>query len=293
MEELSVYNGMRVGANIGVDIEGGGESGVCFGGGAHADTMDVSGSLGAHTVHDHMNTVSDSDASFTHQTSVTWSYSTSGEPEYAGKDSDSFLLNTLAVIFRETRTILFNETTCTASEESPRRVTFDVGSQDNRKPLSFVSYFQVKNAIQPQLDRVLASKMAERNGELSEVDSPIPSDADSPAPSPDQLQSQISILEAGANAWRSILADYEDTHAKARNKTLPQARDFFNVRKAREPACQRRKYTIPVDPTMMSVWKHKANAVGLGISEVLPMLGQDRSDSAGKSIKFCLVTSAE
>ncbi|EJK63325.1 hypothetical protein THAOC_16023, partial [Thalassiosira oceanica] len=136
MEEMNVYRGMSYSLGGGFDFEGGGDAGVCFGGGVHAETTEMSGSLGTHFEHEKMKDVSTRDSTHSHQTSVVWSYSTSGEPEYAGKFSDSFLLNTLVIIFRVTRTILFDEATCTASE-GPITTTFDVGSQENRKPLSF------------------------------------------------------------------------------------------------------------------------------------------------------------
>ena len=248
--------------DAGLSIEGGAEAGVCFGGGAHAETVEGQGTLGVHIEHDSMQTAAESDSVHSHETRVTWSYSTSNSPEYAGQFSDSFLLNTLVIIFRETRTILFDETTCTASEESPRHVTFDVGSPKNRRPLSFVSYFQVVNEIQPQLDRVLASRIAERNGELSE--------AESPTQSPDELLGQITILEAGANAWRSILADYENTHAMARNGELPSIKDFFNVRKARKPVCHVRKYEVVLNAVQLRQILHRKRINSIGVSSILP-----------------------
>ena len=259
----------------GLSIEGETESGPCFMACVILKNIEGSGSLGTHFEHEKMKDVGDSDTTHTHQTSVTWSYSTSGEPQYAGKLSDSFLLNTLVIIFRETRTIQFNETTCTASE-APRTVTFDVGSQENRKPLSFVSYFQVVNEIQPQLERVLASKIAESNGR--------PSEAESPAPSPDQIESQINITQNGINAWRTILAEYEDTHAMAQNKTLPPVKDFFKVRKAREPFCQRRKYTVALTSNQIVQLANRERIQSIGVSSILPFAsdGELSDVSTGK-----------
>ena len=125
-----------------------------------------------------------------------------------------------------------------------------------------MSYFQVVNEIQPQLDRVLASRIAERNGELSE--------AESPTQSPDELLGQITILEAGANAWRSILADYENTHAMARNGELPSIKDFFNVRKARKPVCHVRKYEVVLNAVQLRQILHRKRINSIGVSSILP-----------------------
>ena len=61
----------------------------------------------------------------THSITVVWSYSTSGEPEFAGQMSDSFLIHTLSVGFRVARIIEFNPEDCSANEVAPRTM-FDL-----------------------------------------------------------------------------------------------------------------------------------------------------------------------
>ena len=80
--------------------------------------------------------------------------------------SDSFLINTMSVLFRETQTILFDRDSCTADIEDPPRVTFDLKSDENRRPLSFVNYFQITEEILAELRGVLESKIAERSSVL-------------------------------------------------------------------------------------------------------------------------------
>ena len=118
---------------------------------------------------------------------------------------------------------------CTADERLPWRVTFNLASPENRRPLSFVSYFQVTKKIVPQLVDVLTSKQAEMQTDGYTH----------------QLQREIDVIEAALVAWEGILEAYEGVNAQARGESEPpltKAGDFFVHAEQQEPVCQQRKY---------------------------------------------------
>ena len=249
VENYERYQGLDAGGAISGTFGGG--TGACVGLGAEASaqTTSIEGSIGSHLDHSYTMLRDLKDDENSHGISVTWSYATSADPEYAGQMSDSFLINTLSILFRETRTILFDEDNCIASEGNTR-ITFDLKSEENRRPLTFVSYYQVVNELQPELERALSSK----NAELGSLEAAAQaaaaasaaangvSDESDPSPEEQTLHNQIQIIESGLDAWAKILEDYDDTNIQAKSNQLPLANDFFKHQAEKRPHCQQRPF---------------------------------------------------
>ena len=252
VENYERYEGLDAGGAISGSFGGG--TGACVGLGAEASaqTSSIEGSIGAHLDHSYSMLRDLKDDENSHGVSVVWSYATSADPEYAGQLSDSFLINTLSILFRETRTILFDEDSCSASE-GDARITFDLKSEENRRPLTFVSYYQVKNELQPELERALSSKQAELRGleaaaeaaaaEVAATNGASTSDdVREPTPEEQTLSNQIQIIESGLSAWEKILEDYDETNTQAKSNRLPFANDFFKQQAEKRPHCQQRPF---------------------------------------------------
>lgn len=71
----------------------------------------------------------------------------------AGKNSDMFLIPSIAILYVDTTIISFNKTSCSASSRD--EITFDLGSPDNKKTLSLISFRQVDTEVLPKLRKNL------------------------------------------------------------------------------------------------------------------------------------------
>lgn len=101
------------------------------------------------------------------------------------------------------------------------------GSKDNRRPLSFVSYYQITKEIQPELEGALESKRAQQESGAGET----------------SLTKEIQLLESGVQAWEEILRDYEATNKEATSgRSKYNFSDYFKQRKEQKPFCQKRTY---------------------------------------------------
>lgn len=182
---------------------------------------------------------------------------------------DGFLIQTLAVVFRETRTIQYNPNTCEASEQLPREVKFNLNSKDNRQPLSFVSYREITKQILPQLRGQLESKEAEKSVSATFIP---------------QLESEIRVLEQGIAGWEKIIESYEETNSMASRGGLPSARDFFLERKNKFyhlPYCQKKRYS-----TEMSLKEIAQTTTGKDIEDTIGINPLTEIDKAIQSVSW-------
>ena len=123
-------------------------------------------------------------------------------------------------MFVETQTILFNETACAASEELPRKVKFDLKSEDNRRPLSFVTYYQVTRLELPRMRAALAGLLAQNETSLEE---------------------EINVVKTGIASWEEVLKQYHDTNALASEGGLPPLTKYFVNTTNIRPHCEQRR----------------------------------------------------
>jgi len=151
-----------------------------------------------------------------HTLTITWTYSTSGSAAYAGRESDVFLIPTIAVIFRTTDTIEFDPTaSCKATKTT--KVKFDLSSLDNRSPISFLTYKQVKSEIMPELESILDSL------EEESIDNTTTTRLA-------EISLQIPIVNASLISWTEILSDYEDVNQNATAGDLEKVGNWFKNR---------------------------------------------------------------
>ena len=112
---------------------------------------------------------------------------------------------------------MFNETACAASEELPRKVKFDLNSGDNRRPLSFVTYYQVTELELPRMRAALAGLLAQNQTSLEE---------------------EINVVKTGIASWEKVLKQYHDTNALASEGGLPPLNKYFVNMTNKRPHCE-------------------------------------------------------
>lgn len=154
------------------------------------------------------------DDKFSRELIVEWSYSTAGSEGagYAGKLSDVFLIPTIQILYKETQTVSFELSTCTASVSTSTK--FDVGNAENKKSISFLTYRQVITETIPELETQLKQLNSSQNVERQTV-------------------------TASISGWNEALAEYEQVNEKAWNGNLTsKVEDWMSLLSNHDIHCQ-------------------------------------------------------
>ena len=106
--------------------------------------------------------------------------------------------------FRETDTISFAADACAATKSTSTK--FDLGSMDNRKPISFFTYHHITTELQPSLEKQKKQLEAQK------------------ATGSSGLDDEIKAVEAAIAGWKEILLDYEKTNQQACKQSFPSGR---------------------------------------------------------------------
>ncbi len=85
----------------------------------------------------------------------------------AGKNSDMFLIPSIAILYIETTIISFNDTLCLANSRD--EITFDLGSPQNKKTLSLISFRQVDTEVLPKLRKNLEILQASTSATFDDI----------------------------------------------------------------------------------------------------------------------------
>ena len=109
------------------------------------------------------------DETNSHQFTSSWSYTTSVEAEFAGKESDVVLVPNLNVEFRKVNRVSWNEEECTASMEEIQ--VFDLRSEENKAAFSFLTFPQINSIVIPEIEAMLQNEAehSEKYGFLFEA----------------------------------------------------------------------------------------------------------------------------
>ncbi|KAL7463047.1 hypothetical protein ACHAXS_003420, partial [Conticribra weissflogii] len=152
-----------------------------------------------------------------HTLNIVWSYQTSDDQGLAGKQSDVFLVPTLVILLRPTDTVLWDKDTCSADVQSS--VKFDIGSEDTRQALNFITYDRLTSTVLPnlrdQLELIKLNKTEEYTKE------------------------QLTTTEASIAAWDEVLKDYHDTYTKAYQGDLKSVSNWFTSTFKERPTCEK------------------------------------------------------
>ena len=134
---------------------------------------------------------------------VKWSLTTSGGSKYQspGRLSDMYLVPSLLVIFAETAVITYDTDQCQARRDD--RLTWSLRGPNNRKMLSWRSEYDIRNIIQPDLQRLL-------DQELELGDS---GDA-----------SKIQELQYSIAGWGKIITQADEVYSLAESGGLKKTR---------------------------------------------------------------------
>ena len=106
-----------------------------------------------------------------------------------------FLTHTLAVLFRKTQTVTFTDSACSAENHEDdfpadmiTSIKFSLDAEENRTPLSFLTYYSLTNEVQPRLVESLENKQAERLRITDTADI-------------ETIDREIEIIEDTISAW--------------------------------------------------------------------------------------------
>ena len=146
---------------------------------------------------------------YTGKFGTTWSYQTSNSPSSAGRDSDTFLVPNLSVIYSRVTTVGFAN--CSAWDKTDFQ--FDLASEVNKPAISFVTVYDVENHLMPNLDQITKRKKQEY----------LEAEGERKA----RLEETVAQLENGLNEWNRTMADYDATNTKKATE-LPTPQQWFS-----------------------------------------------------------------
>ena len=136
------------------------------------------------------------ESSQTFRFSSSWSYSTSQEVEYAGKESDVALVPNIDVKYETVRETSWDSALCKAII-TPRQ-KYLLTSDENKAAFSFVTFENIENEIIPNLEASLAQTKTDIAAETNVKKKQ------------DLEQAEVFLIGA-IDSWKSFVKSYEET----------------------------------------------------------------------------------
>ena len=202
IENLEVYQGFETSADVLVGAELSVDACVTpFGFGACTMIAGTDIKIGSHFNAGINFLTNFDDKSKSHQFTSTWSYTTSDDPELAGKLSDVFLVPNINVkIMRVTR-IEWNPDNCMAQDNEI--YTYNLDSPTNKPAFLFFSFPQVSDIEIPTLEKLVENAKEDLDNE---------SDSNEEK---EVAQKKFDFVTAALERWRKFINDYEDENTKS------------------------------------------------------------------------------
>lgn len=215
--EVVKYVGGDAAPLVGYEAEGDAILGTPFGGAnikiTKADgQLFIGGGGEKHTVKQHKEDVK------TVAYTTTWSYTTSDDPELAGRLSDVLVIPTLYVELFNTDEIVFDPANCSTPATKQTKVKFAV--DEKLTAMSFLNVYHI--------DEIQVPKIEKTKGDV--IDELEPEDPDK-KPTLDreiELKEQLAVLNEAIAGWTSTMAAYEASTAKAWASDAMVPREWFS-----------------------------------------------------------------
>uniref|UniRef100_A0A7S2SCV2 Uncharacterized protein n=1 Tax=Mucochytrium quahogii TaxID=96639 RepID=A0A7S2SCV2_9STRA len=135
---------------------------------------------------------------------TTWSFRTNNEMYLAGKMSDVFVTPSLTVFLTKNKEVNYDVEACEAKSDSIW--AYNLGQEDNKPSLNFVTYLQLTTVELPRLRNVLAQAIKENKPE-----------------------NETQTFRDAIDSWEATLAQYENTNTEMERGHLPAPNKWFSI----------------------------------------------------------------
>ena len=158
----------------------------------------------------------------THAFTSTWSYTTSQDPEFAGKVSDVALVPNIDVKFVQVQTVTWISEECLAIVTE--NFVYNLQSPDNVDAFAFYTLSYVKSSKIPELQRMRDDALEDKQAAENKAEEDRDSD--------DILAiEQYNFIQEALDRWELFVQEYEETND---SDDLQKVNEWFSVREGQQ-----------------------------------------------------------